>query len=238
MVSELFATAGDDLVAQLEQVVAESALPTRLERVAAVGGGLEAYQVLPEALDTSTEAVFVYGLYVVSPDRTVQHLAFYVNPAAAEEGCTDLAMRSAATLRAGERTLDRSARTWELVSGLPNRNLQLALPAGHSVITQQGPDFWVHRIFRITDFGSRGPSGLIYFGGHPSPFHPADAQPFDAPLLGESATWHSWTDERGFHAEALRPVADHWITHGSVLGESEASVAPVRDAIGRAQLAP
>jgi len=238
MVSELFATAGDDLVAQLQQVVAESALPTRLERVAAVGGGLEAYQVLPETLDTSTEAVFVYGLYVVSPDRTVQHLAFYVNPAAAEEGCIDLAMRSAATLRAGERTLDRSARTWELVSGVRGKNLKLPLPAGYSVITQQGPDFWVHRIFPVTDFGERGPSGLIYFGGHPSPFGPDSATTFEAPLLGESATWRRWTDERGFHAEALRPIADHWMTHASVMGTSEAEVQVLREAISGAQIAP
>jgi len=238
MTYELFATAGDDFVAQLQQVIGESALPTRLERVAAVGEGLEAYQVLPESLDTSTEAVFTYGLYVISPDRTVQHLAFYVNPAAAEDGCIDLAMRSAATLRAGERTLDRSARTWELVSGLPNRNLRLALPAGYSVITQQGPDFWVHRIFPVTDFGQSGPSGLVYFGGHPSPFGPGSATTFDAPLLGESATWRRWTDERGFHAEALRPVADHWMIHGSVMGASEVEVQPLREAISSAQVAP
>lgn len=238
MVYELFATAGDDLVAQLQQVIADSALPTRLERVAAIGGGLEAYQVLPESLDTSSEAVFTYGLYVVSPDRTVQHLAFYVNPAAAEDGCIDLAMRSAATLRAGERTLDRSARTWELVSGVPNQNLKLALPAGYSVITQQGPDFWVHRIFPVTDFGQRGPSGLVYFGGHPSSFGPPNAETFDAPLLGEAATWRRWTDERGFHAEALRPVADHWMTHGSVAGANEAEVQALREAISGAQIAP
>ncbi|MEM9194126.1 MAG: hypothetical protein AAGF12_33435 [Myxococcota bacterium] len=233
MTYELFALAGIDFVEQVRADAARSFPNTRLEQVAAIGAGLEALQVVPQQLDTSRDAVFTYGLYVVSPDRTVQVMAFYVSPSAATEGeCTALAMRSARTLRAGDRTLEFQGQTWSLVSGASGP-LSLRLPEGYTVYTQEGPDFWVHRIRRVVAFGDTGPGGFIYFGGHPSAIRAGDQ--FEGRLLGDATTWVRSEDE-GHSVEAIRPVGEHWFTHASVRGASADETAPLLQAIGNAAL--
>jgi len=232
MAYDMFALAGRDFVEQVRRY-AEGGFPgARVERVAAIGSGLEAVQLVPGELDTSTEAVFVYGLFTITPDRTVQQIAFYVNPAVAsgQTACTTLAMRMARTLRVGERRLTFDARTWE-VDGL-----QIALPDRYTLYTQVGPDFYVHRIHEVGLFGHDGASGLVYLGGHPTRFRAAGATSSEGTLVGETVTWTSWERDGRHASEALHQVTELWFVHASVNGPDRESLAPLQAAMGSASL--
>lgn len=175
------------------------ALPTADARLRAVA-------VVPEALDLSdTEAVFVLGVVTAHPDGAAQLQAYYVDPAAGASGraCTDMALHVAQTLRAGERTLVRSAGE----RALPGPgNLHIRVEQDWVLTTQEGPDFFVHRLQKLVPLGQITPEIGVYVGHHPSrPKEPQDAT-LPGRLFGKAITW------AGPSAEASQRQARQIIT--------------------------
>jgi hypothetical protein len=162
--------------------LAAHALPTADERLRAVA-------VIPEALDLSDgEAVFVLGVVAVHPDGTAQLQAYYVDPVAGASGraCTEAALHVAQTLRAGERTLVHSAGERALTG--PG-NLHIRVEQGWVLTTQEGPDFFVHRLQQLVPLGQAAPQIGVYAGHHPSrQDKPADEK-LPGRLFGKEITW-------------------------------------------------
>jgi hypothetical protein len=158
------------------------ALPTADARLHAVA-------VVPAALDLSDgEAVFVLGVVTALPDGTAQLQAYYVDPAAGAAGraCTDVALHVARTLRAGERTLVRSAGE----RALPGPgNLHIRVAQDWVLTTQEGPDFFVHRLLQLVPLGQTAPEIGVYVGHHPR--RPEQPEPATLPgrLFGKAVTW-------------------------------------------------
>ena len=168
------------------------ALPTADQRLRAVA-------VIPEALDLSDgEAVFVLGVVAVHPDGTAQLQAYYVDPVAGASGraCTEAALHVAQTLRAGERTLVRSAGERALTG--PG-NLHIRVEQDWVMTTQQGPDFSVYRLQRLVPLGQAVPQIGVYVGHHPSRQDKPAEQKLPGRLFGKEITW------AGPSAEATRP---------------------------------
>ncbi|MCA9611799.1 MAG: hypothetical protein KC586_03465 [Myxococcales bacterium] len=230
MVYELFARAGSDVEAQVAHD-AERSFGGRLERAIPLGGGLRGYHVVPDTIDTSREAVFTYALYVISPDDTMQVLAFYVSPSLGRDGrdaCLALALRSARTLRPGSRRLQLGG---DFVLTAGSKNLHLTLPPNHTAFTQEGPDFWVHRVREVVDFGHEAAGAFVYFGGHPSRER-LPGTPREMPLLGVPTAWT--VAPEGTRAEALREVDREWFVHASADGPDASRMQTLVDAFGTA----
>lgn len=100
---ELFASAGEDIAERVRADAANAFPGAALTQTDRLVEGLEVVRVVPPALGTSREAVFVLALYVIRADRTVQLVAFYIDPsAAASGGCLDVALRSAQLRPSGQ----------------------------------------------------------------------------------------------------------------------------------------
>jgi hypothetical protein len=198
---ELFMLAGPSLEKNIRQDLLSSraAAPMRVEAIKA-GAGVEAFAVVPSKLATGTEAVLVLGLYVRSPDRTVQLLNFYVNPAAAKDGagCASLARKIGATVAAGKRTLRQQAGTRQLPAP-GGKGLTVTVPAGYVATMQAGPDFVVHRLRKLIVLGTPYSSIGIYLGGHPSYQYrqrgivPGSVKQEPGKLLGQKVSWSQWS---------------------------------------------
>lgn len=213
MAYELFATAGADIVARVREEQARHFPNDDLQRTDVLGEGVEALRLVPRELDTSGEAVRVLTLFVISNDRALQVLSFYVNPRAAEGGraaCLGLALRSARTLRAGARTLEAGG-THQLWAG--SRTLHVTLPPRGVVLTQPGPDFVVHRVFELLPLGSRRVSGFIYFGGHPVSIR-VTSDTFERDIFGLTGHFYRIPNEDGStRLEVMQGIGDDLYTH-------------------------
>jgi hypothetical protein len=238
MAHELFVTAGLDIVAQVRADAAENFPDSDVTRHDVLGEGVEALRVVPRALDTSGEAVRVLTLYVISPDRTLQVLSFYVNPRAARGGrdaCLGLALRSARTLQAGTRALEVGQRV-ALWAG--SRTLHMTLPARGVVVSQPGPDYQVHRYYDLLPLGSPSVSGFLYFGGHPANMATSPVTESHA-LFGAAASFYRTETAPGtVRLELMQPVDDHLYTHVSVVSRAGAPLEPWLRALGEARFQP
>lgn len=197
MAFELFATAGDDLMAAVRRDLAELGAgeqPPSLEPLAIPG--LKAIAMVPASFDLKRDAILTLGLYVSPPDGTVQYLGFYANPAAGADlpGVTALVRRLAATLAAGPTPLAKEAGKRTLSEGL-----SVTVPAGYVTTRQDGPDFAVHHVRKLTPLGQPEARLGIYIGGHPSFQYRQSEQAPDklkklpGKLLGQSIEWQEWS---------------------------------------------
>lgn len=220
---ELFATAGPDLLAAVRKDLGDEQPQPAVETMGLVSPELRAVAVTPATLDKTREAIPVLGVYVAQADGTVQYVAFYINPPAAEDvaGATDLARRIAATLGPGPRRLALTAGSRSLTDGL-----KLQVPAGYAITRQDGPDFSVHHVRKLVQLGQTAPRLGVYVGGHPSfqyrqverdTTRPPDVKRVPGKLLGRDIEWHRWT--RGdkppllVTQEAILPLSegDRWL---------------------------
>lgn len=238
MAHELFVTAGLDIVAQVRADAAENFPDSDVTRHDLLGDGVEALRVVPRTLDTSGEAVRVLTLYVISPDRTLQVLSFYVNPRAARGGrdaCLGLALRSARTLQAGPRALEVGQPVALWAGG---RTLHMTLPARGVVVSQPGPDYQVHRYYDLVPLGSPSVSGFLYFGGHPANMAMSPVTESHA-LFGDAASFYrTETAPDTVRLELMQPVGDHLYTHVSVVSRGGAPLDPWLRALGDAHFQP
>jgi len=200
MAYEMYAETGGPLLAEVDAFYANMKIKGKLERLALKAKGIKAVAFVPEAPDLKREAVFFMGVMVASADRTVQYLVFYLNPAGARDlkGGLKLARAITASLEPGKRKLktDGGQRT---MSGLDSSyRLTARLPRGYILTKQDGPDFVVHHIRRITRLNMAGANLSIYLGGHPSyQYKQRDKEPkkiesFKAKLFGKKAEWKKW----------------------------------------------
>lgn len=196
---ELFATAGPDLLAAVHRDLGDEQPQPAVEPIGLTSPELRAVAVTPQTLDKTREAIPVLGVYVAQPDGTVQYVAFYINPPAAEDvpGATGLARRIAATLGPGPRRLALTAGSRALSDGL-----KLQVPAGYALTRQDGPDFSVHHVRKLVQLGQAAPRLGVYVGGHPSFQHrqverdtakPPDVKHIPGRLLERDIEWHRWT---------------------------------------------
>ncbi len=188
--------------------------------------GLRAAAIVATRLDTSTEAVPVLRLYVVSPDDTVQLVAFYVSPEVAAEGrgCARLARRIAETLRPGERRIDASGGEHVLEG-----TIGLTLPPGYVVLPQPGPDFAVYRVYPLVPLDEPTGSLGIYLGQHPSaaPVAPGTGTP--GTVFGQPMEWRDRVEGILHARDAVLDVPGHGglVAHVFVNAPDEAA----RDAL-------
>ncbi|MBN1420439.1 MAG: hypothetical protein JXP34_16800 [Planctomycetes bacterium] len=215
MAYELYALAGGDLEnaarADVEGAWGEKAATVELERLD-VGPGLGAVAVIPPPPDGKGEANLVLAVYVGSADGTVQYLAFYVNPAGAEDvvGVTALCRKVACSVVAGSRKLVRSAGPRRF-SGLGEPGFVITVPEGFVTSTQRGPDFRVHRLRKLIPLGTPPLTCGFYLGGHPTYLYAqADEPPekvtsLTGRLLGKKVMWKTWTTSGRTTIEGIVP---------------------------------
>jgi hypothetical protein len=235
---ELFATAGQDVLARVREEAARAYPTDDLERMDTLGAGVAALRLVPRALDTSGEAVRVLTLFVIGRDRTMQVLSFYVNPAAARggrEACVALALRSASTLRVGSRALE-TGRVVALPAG--SQTLRLTLPAHGTVLEQPGPDFVVHRFFDLLPFGAPQVSGFAYFGGHPVNIR-VSTDIIEQDVFGTPGRFYAIALTGGAtRLDLMEEVSGGFFAHVQLTVPPGASAAPWLDALRTAELAP
>ncbi len=141
----------------------------------------------PNTKSWTAEANPLMGLYVLRSDRTVQHLVFLVNPAAAREleAWESLARKITASVSEGETSLARQA-----PRELRFEGLAVTAPDGYVATNDRGPDFSVYHLHKMTEFGEPPCSLNVYLGGYPKalPTGPL-VKTSDAVLFGASAQW-------------------------------------------------
>ena len=154
LVAETFAKAGPDL-AKLAGTAVKSE-PWQ-------AGALRGVVIVPDKIEASPddpEAVPILSAYVVSPDDTVQLMAFYVSPKAADAGCPPLARKLLDTLVPGTRKLDLAGGKKDL------DELTLVLDPGQALVKQDGPDFAYFVVHVVAPADKSGFIG-IYLGHNP-----------------------------------------------------------------------
>jgi hypothetical protein len=209
MAYELFAASGADFKSAVDARLQADGITAKAEPLA-----LPAPLVGFGAAVTATgkdDANLIYLAYVASGDRSVQLFAFYVNPDGFADGAgfTALAKKMTASIRAGKRVLDVKAKDHKF-RGAGSDKLAVSAPDGWVSSTQDGPDFSVYHLRKMTDLGaSDGASCGIYIGGHPAFQHAqvgiADAKVTQVPgkLLGTATSWHDWTNGAVAMTEAI-----------------------------------
>jgi acylphosphatase len=187
MVSETFNRATSDF-----QVAVQTKMAPVSNRIAAwdLQSPLRGVAYWPNTSSWTAEANLVMGLYVLRPDQTVQHLAFYLNPAAAEDLAVweNLARKIAASVTDGREHLTTQAGERAIAGFVA------AVPDGYVTTTQRGPDFSVYHLHKITEFGDPASTLNIYTGNHPHGLSNGQ-QPKTSrtTLLGVPAEWHETT---------------------------------------------
>src|ERR1035441_5781597 len=160
MVSETFSRASSDFEAAVQKRMA----PTS-QKVAVwdLHSPLRGVAYWPNTTSWTAEANLVMGLYVLRPDRTVQHLAFYLNPAAAQDlGVWErLARKIAESVADGHNNLTTEA------GELGIAGFVATVPDGYAATNQRGPDFSVYHLHKITEFGDPESTLNIYTGNYP-----------------------------------------------------------------------
>jgi hypothetical protein len=187
MVSETFSRATADFEAAVQKKVGSTS-----KRVAVwdLQSPLRGVAYWPNTSSWTAEANLIMGVYLLRPDQTVLHLAFYLNPAAAQdlETWADLAREIAATVTDGHKTLMIQAGERAIAGFLAT------VPEGYVATTQRGPDFSVYHVHKITEFGDPAAILNIYTGNHPQglPNGP-QVRTSHTTLLGTPAEWRETT---------------------------------------------
>ncbi|MGA1870954.1 MAG: hypothetical protein ACMUJM_20650 [bacterium] len=177
------------------------------------------YLIFPESFNTSDEAIFIQGLYIVNFDETVQWLAVYVNPYLFKNinKSKKLSNRIINSVKKGCNELDVREGKKKLSIYNDKNELLIEFPKGYVHTVQEGPDFLVHRIREITDFGSTGNIVGIYVGGHPSFFHSKydkeeiKIKKVKRTFLCKKIEWIQYTTNKNsnkIHIEAIFPLTE------------------------------
>lgn len=182
--SETFSRSAGDFEAAVSKK-----LNTTPARVAAwsVDKSLRALAYCPTEDSCSSEANLTMGMYVARPDKTVQHVGFYLNPAACQERqeWDALAGKIASTVTNGTKSLYSSGSEAHLAG------IVAPVPKGYVITNQRGPDFWVYHMRKITRFGDPPASLNIYIGNYPHGIaNGPEVKRIPAKLLGAATVWY------------------------------------------------
>jgi hypothetical protein len=208
LVAETFAKAGKDLAKLAGPKVASEPWQA---------GALRGVVVVPAKIEASPddpEAVPILSAYVVSPDDTVQLVAFYVSPKAADAACPELAKKLLATLVPGARKLDLAGGKRDL------DDLTLLLMPGQALVKQEGPDFVYYLVRAVAPQEKTGVIG-IYLGYAPRRL-PAAARTEKGILFGKPVDFIV-NDGAQRSREVIVPVpGKKYVVHVEVTAADEA----------------
>jgi hypothetical protein len=222
MAFEFFALVGPDFEQQarkeLGQLKGQGGAPYAIAPLPSGSPKLRAIAATAPSIEPERRMSMVLGAFLGHPDGTVQYVGIFVNPIAGKDlaGCTALAKKMLATLAPGARTLPREAGLRSLDVLAKDNELQATVPAGWVATVQPGPDFIVHHLRKLTNYGTPALAIGVYVGGHPSYQH----RQVDGPapkvtvtkgkLFGKDVEWQQWTRGTGKDAattqEAIAPL--------------------------------
>jgi hypothetical protein len=168
---------------------------------------LRAYACTALGPEIDKEANLVMGVYVAQADGTVEELAFFINQEAASNfaAATELAQSIARTIAPGTRKLDISAGDRKLSAY--EGDLVITVPEGFVMTEQEGSDFLVYHLRKITSF-SEPPAAIgIYVGDHPPKNDESMKPNGHLTLLGQQVQWFEQEvdldGEQGLYDRAL-----------------------------------
>lgn len=190
MTYELFATAGQDFRSSVERETAKFPRKVNVQEWP-LASPLRGYAYFPQTPTHHKEANLVMGLFVARSDGTVQELMVYVNP----EGATNLTEASTLaktickTLAEGKKMLDSGGGERQLSVYSSEKAILITLPDGYVATLQNGVDFVVHHIHKITAFGGISTTIGIYLGDHPQPHNDLEEKT-TGNIFGKSVDWY------------------------------------------------
>ena len=211
MVYELFARAIPDLEGAARKETSRFPVKVDLQKWS-LSAPMQAIAYFPVVPTKDQEANLVMGLFVVGSDGSVQELIWYVNPAAATQftAALNLAKSIAKTVAPGTRALDSTSGERELSVYSKTKGIFISVPQGYAVTAQNGADFIVHHIHKVTPFGDASASLGVYLGDHPSANREGFLEQGMVSLLGKKVSWYQKvTTEDGskmIDADALVPL--------------------------------
>jgi hypothetical protein len=209
LAEELFARTGQEFEKDVKEKAAT--LPTKVEvEPWPLPSPLRAYACMALGPEIDKEADLVMGLYVAQGDGTVEELAFFINQEAATNfaAATELAKSIARTIAPGTTKLNTSAGERKLSAY--EGDLLVTVPEGFVLTEQEGPDFFVYHLRKITSF-SESPAAIgIYLGDHPPRNDENMKANGSVTLLGQRVQWFEQEvdveGERGLYDRALIKV--------------------------------
>ncbi len=209
--SELFARRDKEFGNAVRKKAATFAEKVGVEECA-VAPPLQAYCYAPVVPTHDQEANLVLGLFVAQADATVEHLMFFVNQSGARNlgDAAGLAKSIVRTLAAGTRKLESTAGERELFAYSRDSAVFVTVPEGYVATMQQGPDFLVHHLHKITGFGEIAASVGIYLGDHPALGREGYQKQSPVVLLGKKTDWYERLDNESgvpvYIADAIVPL--------------------------------
>jgi hypothetical protein len=206
LAEELFARTSQEFEKDVREKAA--ALPTKVKvEPWPLPSPLRAYACMALGPEIDKETNLVMGLYVAQADGTVEELAFFINQEAASNfvAATELAQSIGRTIAPGITKLNTSAGERRL-SGYDG-DLVITVPDGFAVTEQEGPDFFVYHLRKITSF-SEPPAAIgIYLGDSPPKNDASMKANGGVTLLGQHVQWFEQEveldEEKGLYDRAL-----------------------------------
>lgn len=168
--------------------------------------GPEVIAYAPAEPEVDQEIVFLKGVLVQLADGTLIRMDAYINGPAQrrQEAYATLVDRIFSTVSEGPEPLDMGARTVVLTPWEGRDSLVVDVPAGHIVAREDGADFDVVRISRITSLTSVAkPMMVVYIGYHPRRFalefemDPSVMKKEGGQMMNREMEWESHVDPDG-----------------------------------------
>jgi hypothetical protein len=172
---------------------------------------------IPDSYNTEDEAILYSAVFVRNFDNTVIRLAVYFNPEFHKENtiAQALAEKIIKSIKPGSRKLNTTEDTEVFNIFSDQYKLAIDFHGNFCHYTQIGPDFLVHRVLELVEFGSNGKSISIYVGNHPGYHHreygpgELNIETADKELFGKKIPWiifstKNSTDE--FNAETITGI--------------------------------
>jgi hypothetical protein len=182
---------------------------------------------IPDEPNADDDAILYSAAFLHHEDGTIQRVAVYFNPEfhKTPDHCAELAKKIVESIKAGKRSLDLKAGERHLDVLNEGFQMTVSVPEGWTYTTQQGVDFLVHNLQKVSDFGSPSASIGVYIGGHPGYHHSRIDEDTlikgtrKATLFGEPREWfeYSTKDSEGWKGleiiTGIPGIDDYWKTH-------------------------
>lgn len=128
---------------------------------------------IPEKPNAEDDAILYAAAFVRHNDGTIQRVVVYFNPEFHKKpnDCANQAKKIIESIKVGKRSLDLKAGERNLDIPSEGSQMVVSVPDGWTFTTQQGVDFIVHSLRKVSDFGSSSASIGVYLGGHPGYHH-------------------------------------------------------------------
>ncbi|MBI5534683.1 MAG: hypothetical protein HY898_18300 [Deltaproteobacteria bacterium] len=193
------------------------------------GGGLKAAAFYPEGKAHGDGPLLAMGVFLEQPDDTIQTVLFFILPEMiGERPAWEAKAKSiAASLSSGGKKLELPAGERKLDTG-EGSDLVLQVPRGFVINRQDGPDFFVYHVRKLTRVGAPPAMLGLYVGGHPSYQYKQNERGEEGlvrtkgTLLGQPVEWVNWDMRSGGlkMAETMGKLSDHSFVHAFATSDS------------------